>query len=158
MKLTTFFMLATLAISSNGNSQTTDSNSDKNITSADQLLIALTDPQGLQNFKIKDADLAGASIDAWLCYHSSFENVDFTSGFWRFSRVTRFCNFTDSVADHATFEGWFVSQQFTRTSLRGATFILDPRSNVTFKDCDLEGATIIDNGAVVKIENSQMSG
>ncbi|NRA68868.1 MAG: hypothetical protein HRU19_30575 [Pseudobacteriovorax sp.] len=108
-------------------------------------------PEGnLDRVEIVGEVFNGQVVQGNRCYHSVFENVEFTYGIWGFSQVSRFCNFSQSDLDHTVFQGWLYNMTFEDSSLMGAIFILDPRSRVTFINTDLTGASIYTNGATVE--------
>ena len=116
------------------------------------------DAQGrLLRQSFENVDISGINVLGEICYHSSFNNVDFTAGYWSFTTVSRFCNFTDSTLDYSEFAGFLQATRFTNSSLIHSRFDLAPNSTVTFLNCDLTGARIYANGANLKFVDTDTS-
>ncbi|TKD00905.1 pentapeptide repeat-containing protein [Polyangium fumosum] len=106
------------------------------------------------------SNLRKARIETDICYHSHFENSDLT-GFSMISyEVIRYCTVTNAKADQSFWDGFFINQVFSKTSLVGASFTEEKQSNIDFLGCDLRNAVLgdVDGQARNNYTDSNLSG
>jgi uncharacterized protein YjbI with pentapeptide repeats len=112
---------------------------------------------------LKDFDISGQRLEAQVCERASFTNGQAVGTVFSFSRVMRFCNFSNVIADEAIFQGPLYQQYFFDSSLRGAKFYLSltetrQPSRINFVNTDLTGAEFYGNTSELNFKNTKVDG
>ena len=108
---------------------------------------------------VESSNLTKARIETDMCFTSHFKNSDL-SGFSMVAyEFIRYCTVTNSKADGSSWNGRFINQSYSNTSLVGATFVQENQSYIYFSSCDLRNAVLRHEGNPINIfDGSNLSG